>query len=219
VDRFSLVPSRPRCTIRFVSKERREPGRKNEPMDIRACIDEFSKRFPATSAPVPFPKRSWESLRYQGIPYKDYLFGDLLKEMSPGMRELLWQGFKARCAAEGNWLPWLIYCLEPQWTRMFKRMRPRRPTGSQLFDDLPAPERAKAQGIFEPLCDQCWWESTGWRKPLLASVAHRLARDPHNRSSEWGKRMRCVKGGKHAQRRYREQGWHPLPWGLNSDRP
>jgi len=64
----------------------------------------------------------------------------------------------------------------------------------------------------------------GWRKPLLIGIACRLARAPSARPSEWGTRMRRIKGGVHVQRRYKEKGWHPLPsvrkaWGLTAERP
>lgn len=161
----SHCPPGLRCTICFVRNERAKRGRQNEPRDIKARIDEFLKRFSPTGSPVPFPNRSWESLRHEGVLFKDHLFGDLLPS-----------------------------------------------------------RRKEAQEIFNRLCHECWWDPTGWRRPLLAGVARRLARNPSNRSSEWGKRMRRIKGGKHTQRRYREQGWHPLAsvrkaWGLTAERP
>ena len=117
---------------------------------------------------------------------------------------------------------------------MFERKRARRPKGSALFDDLPPVERAEAQATFKALCHEWSWRvrngearsasPSSWRRPLLAGAARRLARNPSQRSSEWGKRMRRIKGGKHTQAHYREQGWHPLAsvrkaWGLPADRP
>jgi hypothetical protein len=233
VARFSLL-ARTSLYNLLVANGRAKSGRKNEPADIRTRIDEFLKHFPTDGAPIHFPKRSWESLKYQGVPFEDYFFSGPLKDTLPGMREVLWQGFKAQCAAAGNWLPWLIYSTEPQRTGMFERKRPRRPKGSALFDDLAPTERAEAQAIFKAMCDEWSWSvrlgearsagPSNWRKPLLAGAARRLACNPSQRSSEWGKRMRRIKGGKHTQRRYREQGWHPLAsvrkaWGLIGDRP
>ena len=212
---------------------RSEPGRKNEQTDIRVRFDEFLKLFPPEGAPVPFSNRSWESLRYQGVRFKDHFLGPI-EDLLPGMQEMLWQGFKAQCAAEENWLPWLIHSTEPQSTGMFKRTRQRRPKGSALFSELPPAERAAAQETFDRLCAEWSWrvrtgeaQSAGpsnWRKPLLAGAARRLASNPSGRTSAWGKRMRRIKGGKHVQRRYREQGWHPLAsvrkaWGLTAERP
>jgi hypothetical protein len=218
----------------LVTDQRANPGSGNERTDIHSRLAEFLKRFPPGGASAPFPNRSWESLRYQGVRFKDYFFGVQFKDVPPGMREMLWQGFKEQCAAEGNWLPWLIHSMEPQSTGMFKRNRPRHPTGHHLFDDLSPTQRAEAQEIFKRLHDDWSWRvrmgeaqsdgASNWRKPLLSGVARRLARNPSNRKSAWGKRMRRIKGGKHVQRRYREQGWHPLAsvrkaWGLTAERP
>lgn len=203
-------------------------------MDIAARVDEFLKRFPNGAAAAPFPNRSWENLRYQGLRFKDFLFDGLFKDFLPGMREMLWRSFKAQCAADGNWLPWLIHSMEPQSIGMFKRNRQRHSAGHPLFDDLPPAQRAEAEEIYKRLHDDWSWRvrtgaaqpdtPSNWRKPLLAGVARRLVSNPANRTSAWGKRMRRIKGGKHTQRRYREQGWHPLPsvrkaWGLTAERP
>jgi hypothetical protein len=120
--------------------------------------------------------------------FKDYLFGGLYKDIFPGAQEMLWQGFKAQCAAEGNWLPWLIYSMEPQSTGMFKRTRQRRPKRSAIFDDLPLAQQATAQKTFDRLCAEWSWRvrtgtaqsaaPSNWRKPLLAGVARRLATNP-----------------------------------------
>ena len=55
--------------------------------------------------------------------------------------------------------------------------------------------------------------------PILAGRARDLALRPDRHGSEHGRRMRRIRGGKHVQRRYREQRWHPLAsvrkaWGL-----
>jgi hypothetical protein len=207
---------------------------KNEPGVILSRIDEFLKHFPPDGPSVPFPNRAWESLRFQGKRLKDSVCGDPANETFPGAREMFWQQYKQHCAAQGDWLQWLTYCMEPQWAGMFERRRPRRPKGSALFDDLPPTERAEAQAIFKVLSDEWSWRvrtgkarsaaPSNWRRPLLAGAARRLARNPSQRSSEWGKRMRRIKGGKHTQARYREQGWHPLAsvrkaWGLTAGRP
>jgi hypothetical protein len=217
-----------------VRNERAKPERESKSTDIRARLDEFLKCFPPDGAPVPFPNRSWESLRYQGARFKDYFLGGPSEDLSPGMREMLWQGFKAQCAAEGIWLPWLIHSMEPQSTGLFKRNRPRHPAGHPLFDDLSPNQRAEAQEIFKRLCEHWSWRvrtgearsagPSNWRKPLLAGIARRLASNSSNGMSAWGKRMRRIKGGKHTQRRYREQGWHPLAsvrkaWGLTAECP
>jgi hypothetical protein len=65
---------------------------------------------------------------------------------------------------------------------------------------------------------------TPWLLPILAGRARDLAVRPEAHGSEQGRRMRRIKGGIHVQRRYREQGWHPLPsvrkaWGLIANRP
>lgn len=211
------------------------PGRESEPTDISAQLAGFLKLFPPEGASVSFSNRQWERLWYQGQPLREYLFSGLYKDFPRATQESQWEGFKAQCATRGNWLPWLIFCIEPQpqFTGLFKRGRPRRPKGSNIFDDLPPAQQAEAQKIFKRLCDDWLWraregtarfDKSNWRKPLLAGAARRLSQNPQNRSSEWGKRMRRIKGGKHAQRRYRERGWHPLPsvrkaWGLTGEAP
>lgn len=205
----------------------------SKPNDLLARFDELLKRFPPEADPLYFPARSWERLRYQGMLLKDYVVKDLPIDIpfASLARETLWHAFKSHCAAAGNRLPWLIYYLEPQRPGMFERKCPRRQKGELLFDDLPPAERAEAQETFDKLWQEWSWRvrigtapSGTWRKPILVGVARRLARNPSNRSSEWGRRLRRIKGGKHAQQRYKERGWHPLAsvrkaWGLRAEQP
>jgi hypothetical protein len=122
----------------------------------------------------------------------------------------LWQSFKQRCTAEGNLVPLLISQLEPQECDpgMFRRRGPRKPKGSDPFGDLPLIQRLQAEEIFRQLCAKWTGNLPSWRRAILVGVARRLTLHPP--SSAWGKRMRRIKGGVHCQRKYREQGWHPL---------
>jgi hypothetical protein len=151
---------------------------------------------------------------------KDWVLKDIPAYIPEGMREMQWRMYKAECGAEGNWLPRLMYLLEPRREVIFQRKRPRLPKGSPLFDDLPLDQRARAQAIFDRLCDQSNRSVSDWHRPILAGIARRLVLNPYNCSAAWGKKMRRIKGGKHVQQRYREQGWHPLAsvrkaWGLD----
>jgi hypothetical protein len=161
----------------------------------------FEKVLPSSGDALPFSNRSWERLRYQGMLMKDWVTKDMPAYIPEGTREMYWRRYKATCAAEGGWIPWLIYLLEPRWAGTFERKRPRRPKGKPLFDDLPLNQRARAQAIFNRLCDQSLWSVADWHRPILAGVARRLARNPYNCSSAWGKKMRRIKGGIHVQRR------------------
>jgi hypothetical protein len=176
----------------------------------------------------PFPPWLWDKLRYNGVRIKDQVVGHLPRDSRPARRARAWQWerYKASCP---NWVPWFLYIQERQWTGLFARRRQRVPAGNSPFADLPPARRAEAENLFSQLCER-WTrhresETTaaadlpGWLKPLLVGAARRLVRDPFNRSPEWGRQMRRIKGGKHTQQRYREQGWHPLPsvrkaWGL-----
>ena len=111
---------------------------------------------------------------------------------------------------------WLMSQLEPQQSGppgLYHR-RKHRPAGAGLFDDIPeVAQRDEAKRIYAGLCDRHSERlaSCPWLRPVLAGRARWLATSPGARGSAWGKQMRRRKGGKHAQRRYREQDWHPLP--------
>jgi hypothetical protein len=175
-----------------------------------------------------FPPELWDRLRHNGVRVKDLAVGHLPHDSRRARRarEWQWEVYKYSCP---TWVPWFIYIRERQYSGLFQRKRQRVPTGSSLFADLPPARRAEAENLFNQFCKR-WTRHEGvrrvsttempaWMKPLLVGVARRLALDPSNRSPEWGRKMRRIKGGKHTQQRYREQGWHPLPsvrkaWGL-----
>jgi hypothetical protein len=130
------------------------------------------------------------------------------------LRPVVWEQFQqmpmARCACQ------LLSLLEPQHnTRnaVLYGRRSRRPTGAGLFDDITSTaERARAKEIFAKLCERHAHRlgSCRWLRPVLAGRARWLATHPEAHGSAWGRQMRRKKAGKHTQRRYREQGWHPL---------
>ena len=150
----------------------------------------------------------WNRLRYQGAPIKQHVLGDLPESAAAFLGNSLWQSFKQFCAAEGNMLPLLVAESEPQDSGMFRRRSQRKPRGSDPFVDLPLSQRVKAEAEFRRLCEKWSGNLPSWRRAILAGVARRLVLHPHD--SEWGRRMRRIKGGVHCQRKYREQGWHPL---------
>jgi len=116
----------------------------------------------------------------------------------------------------------LLSDLEPQESSGLYRRSARRPAGVGLFDDLPSlAERDKAQEIYAKLCERHSQRlnSCRWLRPVLAGRARWLATHPDANGSAWGRQMRRKKAGKHTQRRYKQQGWHPLrsarkAWGL-----
>ncbi len=183
-----------------------------------------SRRTPRTTQPKPggpvLTEKVWNRLRHNGWLVRDEVTGRL----PPMMRPLAWQAFQqmpmARCAC------WLMLHLEPQQAGLYRR-RTRRPAGAGLFDNIPSPiERERAERIYAELCERHCGRlaSCPWLRPVLAGRARWLATHPDARGSAWGRRMRRRKAGKHTQRRYREQGWHPLPsvrkaWGLTAERP
>jgi hypothetical protein len=127
----------------------------------------------------------------------------------------------ARCACV------LQSLLEPLDDAGLYRRCSRRPASSGLFDDIPSlAQRERAERIYARLCERHSQRlsSCPWLLPILAGRARDLAVRPEAHGSEQGRRMRRIKGGIHVQRRYREQGWHPLAsvrkaWGLSEDRP
>jgi hypothetical protein len=135
--------------------------------------------------------------------------------LPPELRPEFWRQFMrmpmANCACQ------LLSLLEPLGNPRdagLYRRRSRCPAGTGMFDDIPcSAERATAKEIYAKLCERHSERlaSCRWLRPVLAGRARRLATDSGTRSSEWGRKMRRIKGGKHVQRRYREIGWHPLP--------
>ena len=125
----------------------------------------------------------------------------------------------AQCAGR------LLLLLDPPPAELYPRHP--RPAGSALFDDIPSPiSRDRAERIYAELRERhsLRLASCPWLLPILAGRARDLALHPDAHGSERGRRMRRIKGGKHVQRHYREQGWHPLAsvrkaWGLAAERP
>jgi hypothetical protein len=165
------------------------------------------------------PQRAWNTLRHGARLVREEVTGPLPSVVRP----LAWQQFQqmplAGCAC------WLLQQLEPA-PGMYRRGT-RRPADASLFDDVTSPtERDKAEKIYAELCERhsLRLASSPWLRPILAGRARWLAAHPSARDSAWGREMRRRKGGKHTQRRYREQGWHPLPsvrkaWGLTAASP
>jgi hypothetical protein len=167
-------------------------------------------------------ERAWNSLRHNG----KLLRNEVTAHLAPELRPLVWQQFKQIPMA--RWACSLIQFLEPQQTGAgLYRRRTRRPAGAGPFEDIPSlSQRLKAERIYAKLRDRHAERlpSSPWLLPILAGRARDLALRPDAHGSERGRRMRRIKGGKHVQRRYREQGWHPLAsvrksWGLAADRP
>lgn len=154
-----------------------------------------------TAKPPIVNDRFWDRLRYHGTPVKDHLLRDLPDNAPQSFRDSAWRSFKQHCAAQGNILPLLIYQTEPQDSGqgMFRR-RARRPRESDPFEELPPLQRAKAVEKFSELCQKWSGNLPSWRRAILAGVARRLALHPPD--SEWGRRMRRIKGGVHCQRKY-----------------
>jgi len=166
-------------------------------------------------------EKDWKRVRHNGKLVRDEVTGHL----PPMLRPLVWQEFQqmpiARLACS------LMLLLEPPQPPGLYRRRARRPAGAGLFDDIPSlTKRAKAEKIYAELCGRHAERlpSCPWLLPILAGRARDLALRPDAHSSERGRRMRRIKGGIHVQRRYREQGWHPLAsvrkaWGLTGEQP
>ena len=160
--------------------------------------------------PSAIDDRFWKGLRYRGTPIKRRVLADLPDTAAPLIGNRVWQSFKQHCATEGNLVPLLISQLEPHDADrgMFRRRGPRRPKGSDLFADLPLIQRLQAEDRFRRLCAKWAGDLPSWRRAILSGVARRLTLHPPG--SEWGRRMRRIKGGLHCQRKYRKQGCHPL---------
>jgi hypothetical protein len=179
------------------------------------------KEAPTPGVPV-LTAKTWNRVRHNGRLVRDEVTNDLPLAMS----SLAWQEFKRMPLAQSACA--LLALLEPpQVDAGLYRRRTRRPAGIGPFDDISSlSQRLKAERKYAELCDRHAdrLPSSPWLLPILVGRARDLALRPEAHGSERGRRMRRVKGGKHAQRRYREQGWHPLPsvrkaWGLTADRP
>jgi hypothetical protein len=132
----------------------------------------------------------------------------------PALRPEVWRQFMrmpmANCACQ------LLSLLEPHANTRepgLYRRRSRHPAGTGLFDDIASPvERARTKEIYAKLCERHAQRlaSCRWLRPVLAGRARSMATHPEAHGSAWGARMRRKKAGKHTQRRYQEEGWHPL---------
>jgi hypothetical protein len=160
--------------------------------------------------PPSIDEKLWERLRHRNVLIKQHVLASVPESAGPLVADQVWQSFKQQCAAECNAVPLLISQLDPQDLDqgMFRRRRSRKPAGSDPFGDLPLIQRLRAEDRFRRLCEKWAGNLPSWRRAVLAGVARRLTLHPPD--SEWGKRMRRIKGGVHCQRKYREQGWHPL---------
>lgn len=176
-----------------------------------------------TEPGVALTDKAWNRLRHNGRLVHDEITGQL----PPVLRPLAWQAFQQMPLARSAC--WLVSQLEPQQSGQpgLYRRRRRRPAGAGLFDDIPQQvQRHKAKEIYAELCDRHAERlaSCPWLRPVLAGRARWMATNRDARDSEWGKQMRRRKGGKHTQRRYREESRHPLPavrraWGLREEEP
>jgi len=115
--------------------------------------------------------------------------------------------------SEQMWTEYAKCCEKCRTSEVASRRRARRPAGAGVFDDIPSlSQRFKAERIHAELCDRQGERlpSCPWLLPILAGGARDQALRSEAHGSERGPRMRRIKGGKHVQRRYREQGWPPL---------
>jgi hypothetical protein len=152
-------------------------------------------------------EKVWNRLRHNGRLLRDVVTSHL----PPTMRPLAWRQFQQMPMA--HWACSLMLLLEPPQAGLYRR-RARRPDGIGLFDDIPSPsERERARQIYAELCERHSERlaSRHWLRPILAGRARWQATHPDALGPAWGRRMRRQKGGRHAQDRYREQRWHPLP--------
>jgi hypothetical protein len=177
--------------------------------NTRPDLGQPGKRLP--KRPV-VDDKFWEHLRYKGVLYKTYFLSTMPPaDKTPWYRDHQWQTLKRYWAQQKNSLPLLIYYAYPQDPppSMFQRRGRRKPKGSFPFVDLPFPYCIEADHIFRRLCEKWADDLPSWRRAILAGRARYLALHPPD--SDWGKRMRRIKGGVHCQRKYRKLGQHPLP--------
>jgi hypothetical protein len=177
---------------------------------------------PEPGSPALTPK-VWNRLRHNGQLVRD----EVTTGLPPMMGAMAWQQFQqmpmARLACS---LMLLLEPPQPAGADLYRR-RARRPPDAGPFDDIPsADQRGRAEKIYAELCKRHAERlpSCPWLLPILAGRARDLALHPDAHGSERGRRMRRIKGGIHVQRRYREQGWHPLSsvrkaWGLTATKP
>ena len=75
------------------------------------------------------------------------------------------------------------------------------------FADLSPEKRAIAKSYVWRACDK--WKKANdlpnWRYALICAAARQFVKNP--RGSEWGRKMRRIKGGKRAVRTNRSNGW------------
>jgi hypothetical protein len=160
--------------------------------------------------------KAWNRVRHNGQLVRDEVTGGL----PPMLRPVAWKQFQQMPMA--HYACFLLSVLEPEAPAGLYRRNARRLAGVGLFDEIPSlAERDKAKEIYAELCGRHSQrlDSCRWLRPVLAGRARWLATHPDADGSAWGRQMRRIKGGKHTQQRYREQGWHPLPsvrkaWGL-----
>lgn len=184
-----------------------------------------SSRTAARAQPEPdspfLTEKVWNRLRHNGKLVRD----EVTSHLPPMLRSLAWQEFRQMPMA--HWACSLMLLLEPPQPSGLYRRRTRRSANAGVFDDIPSLiQRRTAEKIYADLCERHAERlpSRPWLLPILAGRARDLALSPEAHGSERSRRMRRVKGGKHTQRRYREQGWHPLAsvrkaWGLTKGRP
>ena len=167
-------------------------------------------------------EKAWNRLRHNGKLVREEVTGHL----PPMLQSLVWEEFQQMPMAQLACSLMLLLELLPADAGLYRR-RSRRPAEAGLFDDIASlSQRFKAERTYAELCERHAERlpSCPWLLPILAGRARDLALRPDAHGSERGRRMRRIKGGKHVQRRYREQGWHPLAsvrkaWGLTADRP
>jgi hypothetical protein len=165
-------------------------------------------------------EKVWNRLRHNGKSVRE----EVTSHLPPMLRSLAWQEFQQMPMA--RWACSLMLLLEPPPPGLYRR-RTYCPASAGLFDDIQSlVQRHRAEKIYTEMCERHSdrLPSCSWLVPILVGRARWLATHPDTRGSEWGKRMRRRKGGRHAQHRYREQGWHPLAsvrkaWRLTGDRP
>ena len=75
---------------------------------------------------------------------------------------------------------------------------------NSLFGDLPLELRWKAQDWLDLFLERHRGNLSRWLYPLLKGQAKRLALNPA--TSEWGRRMLAIRGGRAVQESYRWQG-------------